>query len=59
MLLRVSKFLPELNCPEDISVEKGIFRGVKPEIVALFKNDQKLEKKNVFFQLKVRSNIKT
>ena len=42
------KFLPGLNCPEDISMGGGFFVEVEPDLLALLKNDQKLKKIQVF-----------
>ena len=55
-----NKISSGLNCLEDLSVgEANFFLEVEPNFLALFKNDQKLNKRNNFFLLKVRSNIRT
>jgi hypothetical protein len=59
-MLRVivrDKFSPGLNCPEDISMRRGIFPWRRNQVSWRYlKNEQKLNKKK-FSQQKVRSNI--
>ena len=58
-ILRVivrDKFLPGLNCPETISLGRGFFRGDGANYPGVI---YKTIEKRKFFQMKVRSNIKT
>ena len=53
------KFSPGLNCLKDISVARRIHPWRWGHVSwHHLENDQKLNKKGKFFQLKVRSNIK-
>ena len=50
-ILRVivgGKFLPELNCPEDIFMGKGFSVEMEPGILALFKKRSEIKQKRVF-----------
>jgi hypothetical protein len=62
-MLRVifrGRYSPGLNCLENVSVGRRHFSVVaEPDFLAFFKNDQKLSKKQEFFQFKVKSNIET
>ena len=53
------KFSPGLNFPEYISLGRDFSVEVDPDFLALFKTWPDIQIKKKFFQLKVRSYIKT
>ena len=53
------KFSPGLNCPEDIYVGRGIFPRRWNQTSWRYLKTIRNQIKSKFFQLKVRSNIKT